>query len=253
MIITSTDNKIFKQIKSLHMKKFRDRDGLFLTENPKLVREAIELEAAEVIVTREDYEGDEIKKYSDMGNAKFVFMEGKLFDKIAQTENASGILAVCKKPDEKREAFVRSGSRIVVLDRLQDPGNIGTIIRTAEAAGFDGVMAVKGTGDIFSAKVVRAAAGSVLRLPFMNVESPGEAIDFLAKSGKTIVTTSPAGNPDAMIPDRDVAIVIGNEGNGADEEFISSADLNKKIPMSGKVESLNAAVAAALLMYEIRN
>lgn len=137
------------------------------------------------------------------------------------------------------------------MDRLQDPGNIGTMIRTAEAAGYRGIIVIKGTCDVFSPKVVRAAAGSVLRMPFMMADGPDEAAGFLKSAGKKILGTRVENARPFYDVDMscDTALVIGNEGNGMSREFSMLADENIMIPMSGAIESLNAAVAAGIMMY----
>lgn len=143
-------------------------------------------------------------------------------------------------------------TNIIVLDRLQDPGNIGTILRTADAAGYMGAILMKGTADIYSPKIARAAAGSLFRLPVLLVDTPEHAIQILKDHKKKIIGTTP--NCDSYYYDvdmkKDVALIIGNEGNGACDEFLSQAELKIKIPMEGTIESLNAAVSAGILMYE---
>ena len=144
------------------------------------------------------------------------------------------------------------GSNIVVLDRLQDPGNIGTIVRTAEAAGYRGIIVTAGSGDIYSPKVVRAAAGSLFRMPVLQVDDSMEAVNMLRKMNKRIVTA--ALDTDIYYYQTDltenIALVIGNEGQGVSEVFMESSDIKVRIPMEGSIESLNAAVAAGILMYQ---
>lgn len=141
---------------------------------------------------------------------------------------------------------------MIVLDRLQDPGNIGTILRTADAAGFCGAILIKGTADIFSPKIVRATAGSLFRLPVFMAESPEQAINMLRKYGKKIICTAPdcCNNYYDVDMQNDAAVIIGNEGNGVSDEFLIKSDYLVKIPMQGTIESLNAAVSAGILMYE---
>lgn len=255
-VITSKDNRIYKQCKALGTKKHRDATGLYLVEGEKLVREACEAGMAEIVIAETDH-AENISGYET--NA--VLFDNRLFENIAHTETSQGVLAVVRKKTFNWETFIGAVSgreegqgNIIVLDRLQDPGNIGTIIRTADAAGYGGVISVKGTGDIYSPKVVRAAAGSIMRLPIYFAESATETVDMLKKYGKTIVGT--ALNTDLYYYDadlsKDIAIVIGNEGNGMSEKFEKNTDINVKIPMSGSIDSLNAAVAAGILMYQSR-
>jgi TrmH family RNA methyltransferase len=135
---------------------------------------------------------------------------------------------------------------------LQDPGNVGTIIRTAEAAGFAGVIAVKGTADIWSQKVCRATAGAIIRLPLFTADSADDALRLLARLGIRPVACDMSG--ESMYADGalggSIALIIGNEGGGVSREFADASPRMVGIPMSGESESLNAAVAAAVLMYE---
>ena len=143
-------------------------------------------------------------------------------------------------------------SNILVLDRIQDPGNIGTMIRTAAAAGYGMIIAVKGTADIYSAKVLRATAGMIFDIPFVYIGSASELADLMRKTGKRIVVTDPAGGRPYYEEDlrAGIALVIGNEGNGISSEIMALADVRVTLPMKGSTESLNAAAAAAILMYE---
>lgn len=253
-VISSKDNRIYKQCKSLASKKYRDKTDCYIVEGEKLVDEAYKAGMAETIIVNKG----SIKDINYSG-ADTVFMEGKLFEQLAHTVTSQGILAIVRKKAFNEEAFMSavaakkgSGSNVVVLDRLQDPGNIGTIIRTADAAGYGGIIAVKGTGDIYSPKVVRAAAGSVLRLPIFFAENDEHAVKMLKKGGKKLVGT--AFDTDLYYYDAELsentALVIGNEGSGMSEYFSKHADINVKIPMNENVDSLNAAVAAGILMYQ---
>jgi len=249
--IISQDNKIFRMCIQLGQKKYRDRLGLYIAEGEKMVREAIRAGRAKTIVMREDFKGS-----FDRDDPVFVFMTGNLFSKIAQTETSQGILAIVEEPQFDRESFLKaiskSDSKVLVLDRLQDPGNIGTIIRTADAAGYAGMIVMKGSGDIFSPKVIRAAAGSLMRLPFYKAQDEEEALSILSVANKVIVGTTPESGMDYDKADwtGGIALLIGNEGNGLSDTFKASTQRNVKIPMSKEVDSLNAAVAAGILIYE---
>lgn len=250
-VITSKDNRIYKQCLSLTSKKHRDKTGLYLVEGEKIVKEAYEAGMVETIILEAGY-----AKGIHFQGVDIVFMMGKLFEKLAQTETSQGILAIVRKTmytkEEFQEIISEDAGNVIVLDRLQDPGNIGTIIRTADAAGYKGLIAVKGTGDVYSPKVVRAAAGSVLRLPMMVVKDETETLEILKNSGKTVIGT--AFETDKYFYDVDltknVGLVVGNEGNGMSDYFIENTDFNIKIPMKEPVDSLNAAVAAGILMYQ---
>lgn len=233
------------------MKKYRDRTGLYLVDGRKLVEEALAAGLCEMIIVRDDYQIDMEHRGND-----FTFIRGSLFNKIAQTETSQGIMAVVRKRDVDEEAFLslisRGSGNVVVLDRLQDPGNIGTIIRTADAAGYDGVIAVRGTGDVYSPKTVRAAMGSVMRIPVYLTEDASQCVETLRRAGKKIVGTDIDAKVNYFDEDmtENTAVVIGNEGAGMSEEFRNGSDVNVKIPMTGAVDSLNAAVAAGILIYQ---
>jgi len=244
--ITSKDNRIYKKCFQLGQKKYRDKEEKFIVEGEKSVKEAYKSGRTTLIVVNSDYGG----KY-DFDEANTVFMTGKLFNKVAQTETSQGIAAIVNKK-EPENFMNRNQGNIVVLDKVQDPGNIGTIIRTAEAAGYSGIITIKGTADVYSPKVVRAAAGAMLRMPIMQVEDAQSLIEILAKENKTITATSL--DAETLFYDADlsknVALIIGNEGNGVDPLLQQQACVNIKIPMEGETESLNAAVAAGILMYQ---
>lgn len=248
--ITSKDNKIVKLCEQLSTRKYRDRLGLYLIEGENLIAEAVR-EGAEVetVLMRKGYEG-----LPEGLESKTFVLEAKLFDKLACTDTSQGILAIVKKTEVSQDEFIKNGAvgNFVVLDRLQDPGNIGTIIRTADAAGYSLVIAMKGTADIFSPKVVRAATGSLFRVPVVFMNDYDELVSFVKAAGGKLVAT--CFDTDRYYYDVDltenVALIIGNEGNGISQELIDRADIKIKIPMAGTIESLNAAVAAAILMYE---
>ncbi|MFV0518508.1 MAG: TrmH family RNA methyltransferase [Aminipila sp.] len=264
--ISSQDNKIYKTCIQLGSKKYRDKLGKYIIEGPNLVREALDNNVIPeiLIISQQVFEMEEIqilcraylqKVDKDGGNQVFIF-EDKLFSKIIQTENSQGILGIVEKFTNNENLFFnskfRNSGNVLVLDRLQDPGNVGTVIRTADAAGYSGILIIKGTVDVFSPKVVRACTGSLFRMPILFVDSPNEAIQMLKDNGKRVVSTG--FDTDKYYYEIDltqnIGLVIGNEGNGICDEFKNNSDEIIKIPMFGNIESLNASVAAALLMYE---
>ncbi len=252
--ISSKDNKIFRHALSLKTKKYRDRYGEYLIEGPNLLKEALKegIETEAIFVRPElTSEEAEILGSSEELERKTFTLSEKLFDELKDTETSQGIISVVKKP-ERKVPENDAGGNYVVLDRLQDPGNIGTILRTADAAGYELAVFMKGTADPFGPKVIRSATGSLFRMPVIFVEGPEELIELVHSRGKRLIAT-------AMDADKvyyecdllgDAAIVIGNEGNGIDPDLLSRADEKISIPMEGNTESLNAAVAAGILMYE---
>lgn len=255
-LITSKDNQIYKLCGKLALRKYRDRYGQYLIEGEKLIQEAIKTGNRLITVVA-------VKKHSvglkDLP-CPLVYAQDSLFAQMAQTETSQGILAIVEKNTLSESVFQErireKAGNVIVLDRLQDPGNIGTIIRTADAAGYSGVMTIKGTGDVFSPKVVRAAAGSLFRIPVFAADSPKQAVSLLEAAGKTVVATG--FDTDLFYYEADlrqnIGLIIGNEGNGISPELMRMTHKTIKIPMSGNIDSLNAAVAAGILMYEaIRN
>ena len=263
--ITSKDNKLVREVKQLTLKKFRDQLGKFLVEGPVLISEAINnnAEVKAVFYCEALLSGSEDGE--DSGSRALIQMltklsipvyavEHRLFLSLSDTVTPQGILAVVARGGISSRAFFArdpSGS-VMVLDRLQDPGNLGSILRTADAAGFLGVIILKGSGDIYAPKVVRATAGSLFRVPVLFTDTPEETLTLLREYEKKILCTSPKAEQayfDIRMDDG-VAIVIGNEASGACEAFVRQCDALVSIPMSGKIESLNAAVSAGILMYE---
>lgn len=257
-LITSGENQIYKAAAQLKQKKYRDEQKKYLIEGPNLIREALfNGGEIEVIIRSENLRTEDLRSENfdpELAEADVAVMSPGLFRKLSDTENPQGIMAIVKKRIYTEEKFFSSkpASNIIVLDRLQDPGNIGTILRTADAAGYMGAILLKGTADVYSPKIVRAAAGSLFRLPVLLASGPEQAIRLLRQHEKNIICTTP--NCTRFYYDIDLkenaAVIIGNEGNGVCEEFIEHSDLLIKIPMEGTIESLNAAVSAGILMYE---
>ena len=247
--ISSKDNKIFRLCQQLSHKKYRDKLGLYLIEGENLLEEAVKNGAAiKTVLMCRDYRG------SLFGTEDKAFcLSDKLFEQLSQTETTQGIMAIVEKPELSPDLFLdRGGGNFIVLDRLQDPGNIGTILRTADAAGYELAIVMKGTADVFSPKAVRAATGSLFRMPVVFMDSAHELAEFTRAAGKKLVAT--CFDTDRYYYDEDlkknIALIIGNEGNGISGELIEGSDVKIKIPMYGNIESLNASVAAGILMYE---
>lgn len=251
-IIRSKDNSTYKKALKLTRKKYRDETGLYLLEGIKPLEDALKMGiAVKTIFVRE---GNELKK--QFPESSTIILADELFEKLSETKTSQGVIAVIEKRQYDIAAFseaVKSGN-ILVMDRLQDPGNIGTIIRTAEAAGYKGIMMISGSGDAYAPKVVRAAAGSLFRMPIINVGGALEAANTIKKLNKKIVVTCLDAKMNYFEADmsKDIALVIGNEGRGVSEDFINESHIKIKIPMEGSIESLNAAVAAGILMYQSR-
>ena len=264
--IRSKDNQTYKEALRLLRKKYRDQTRLFLLEGPRPVMDALKSGAGlETVFIRESAaaetaagktagtDAEELAALcsSAEGGPQCVLLADELFDKLSDTEHSQGVLAAARKPDGGARK-IGSQSKVLILDRLQDPGNIGTIIRTAEAAGFGTLIAIKGTGDIYAPKTVRAAAGSLLRVDVFEGYETEEAVSLCRRMGLRIIAGDLEGAADYTQADLTggVAFAIGNEGRGVSDELKAAPDLKVMIPMEGDIESLNAAVAAGVLMYE---
>ena len=256
-VISSKDNRIVKEAASLNAKKYRDELESYLIEGPNIVKEAME-EGGRVrfIFTLAGTQSDEVKEIlrdAEGKNLAAYELTSDVFAKVTQTDTPQDIVAVMAKRQLSEHEFFESvkDRNVVVLDRLQDPGNVGTVLRTAEAMGFGGVIVLKGTADIYQPKVARSAAGSLLRLPVLCIDDASSCIDVLKKNNKQIFTTQM--NATKSIYDVDLkqntAVVIGNEGNGICQELLDNSTC-LSIPMEGKTESINAAISAAMVMYE---
>ena len=256
-LISSPENRIVKETASLSEKKYRERYNAFLVEGEKLVAEAVaQKRNIKAILVRTGAQDDILSfvhKAEADGIAVFE-LTGDVFMKVVRTESPQDIAAVVQLPEQDEQEFSAAAARgnILVLDRLQDPGNVGTLIRTAEAMGFAGIVAVKGTADPYQPKVVRAAAGSILRMPVLLLEDAESVLEFLAVSGRKIFATD-ACEGSLECADADIsensAVIIGNEGSGVSEELLAASECIR-IPMEGQTESLNAAIAGSIIMYE---
>lgn len=252
MVITSASNEQIKKIIQLKEKaKARKKENAFVVEGIKMYRE-IPQESLISTYVSESFIKDNKEEIFD-----YTVVSDQVFKKISDTVTPQGILAIVRKSKYSVSEIVdrrnKAKSCIVVLDRIQDPGNLGTIVRTGEGAGITGVIMSSGCVDIYSPKVIRSTMGSIFRVPFTIVDDLPSAVDMLKEAGITSYAAHLKGEiySDGVLVD-DLALLIGNESKGLSDEVSSKADKLIKIPMSGKVESLNAAIATAILMYEAR-
>ena len=229
--------------------------GKYLLEGVKPLTDALSLKIpVEMILIRE---GSFFSP--EQTEVPIVELDKKLFDAIADTEHTQGVIAVVHKTQYNRKSFLdlltKNTKNVVILDCLQDPGNMGTIIRTAEAAGYGGVLLMSGCTDVYAPKVVRAAAGSLFRIPILQENNIAETVRELHDIKRSIVVSSLDAEQYYQQTDlgENIALVIGNEGRGVRQDFLDAADIKVKIPMAGSIESLNAAVAAGILMYQSHN
>lgn len=238
MDITSLDNKLVKKITSLSQKKYRDEFGEFFVEGIKSVEEAIKYNQE---ITNILYSPEMLDYKLDIPALK---VSKEIIHKISDTLTPQGIIAVCRIPQYELE----ERNKLVYLDRVQDPGNVGTIIRTADAFGFDGVMLSKECADVYSPKVVRSTMGSLFHIPIYQDVTVGNIKNLGNKIYSAVLDTNNFVN--AINISTPFVLVIGNEGKGISDEVKNITDEFIKINMSGNAESLNASIAAGILMYE---
>ena len=253
-IITSKDNEIIKHIRKLKEKKYRDEFNEYVIEGVKIVEEAIKenVKIKQVIVCNDTTKTYEIPTHIMLEIAKYdcIYVTDKIFNLITQVTNPQGIMAIIEKNNENNEIDY-SQEIIVALDDVQDPGNLGTILRTVDSIGLNQIVVSKGTADAFNSKVVRSTMGAIFRIKIIEKEDLIKTIKDIRKHHfKLLVTSLQTENSIYDIDFYKKIIVIGNEANGVSKEIQEIADEKTKIPMLGKTESLNASVAAGIVMYE---
>lgn len=255
--ITSSKNGIIKEVKGLYKRKDRWKEGLFIIEGIKIIEEAFlnNVELKYIIISdkiKTTVEGSnfyEMIKY----NKNLVYTTENIFKDISDTENSQGIIGIAKFYSTSLDELLSiDNPSIVFLDGLQDPGNLGTIIRTCDAFNLDGIILGEGSVDPYNAKVVRATMGSIFRVPLVISNNSIETLYELKYNNIKVLSTSlessvPVFNMDFR---EGFALVIGNESKGVSKDIINISDALIKIPMPGLAESLNAGVAASIIMYE---
>lgn len=257
--ILSTSNPIIKDIKKLKRKKERWNRKLYIIEGVKIIDEYIEYIGKPELIFISDAlftvtGGIELfNKISGYGD-NLIKITHRILEDLSDTENPQGIIAVANFNECKiEEVFVGKNNFIIVLDEVQDPGNLGTIIRTADAFNASGIILTDNCVDLYNPKVIRGTMGSLFHIPIFIAENKVEIINYLKDRGITIYSTYLQGKNyiNKIDMTKDVAIIIGNESRGISKELLELSDYTLKIPMHGKAESLNAAIAASVIMYEV--
>lgn len=252
VFIESKDNNLYKETKKLKDKRGRNKSSKYIIEGFRLVEEAFKaaLPIEYIFVTKEaeDKVDEYLGKYN-LDNVKLYGLKEILLNDLCSTEKPQGIVAVVKMNNAKLNL---QGNFYLLCDKLQDPGNLGTIIRTAHAAGVDGIILSKGTVDIYNDKVIRATMGSMFHIPIIFDDENNTVVKTLLEKGFSLLATSLEGDKDFFEEDLSgkVIISVGNEGNGVSEEIYELADKKVKIPMPGGAESLNVAIATSVILYE---
>lgn len=254
MVITSKDNEQIKHIRKLKEKKYRDEYNEYVIEGVKLIKEAIQEDAniKTIIACDNCVKNEEIdpKVMYEIAKYNCLYVEEKVFQSITDVKNPQGLLAIMSK-EQKEEKIDYKEDIIVVLDNVQDPGNIGTILRTVDSIGLKQIIVSKNSGDVYNPKVVRSTMGAILRVNVIESENLVETLKTIKKHKFEVVATSLQTNDSIYDIDYNKkVIVIGNEANGVSKEVLDLADKKVKIQMLGRTESLNAAVATGIITYE---
>lgn len=245
-MITSVQNRSVKEWKKLHRRRHREQTKQFLIEGFHLIEEAYKTrQPIETVIVEESI------KVPDWVHPKDVVrVHERVFQEISQTETPQGIAAVVRM----KQVELEHHRYVLLIDAIQDPGNLGTMIRTADAAGFSKIVLGRGTVDVYNDKVIRASQGSIFHIPIVERSLEEEIAQLKEKKFSIWATTlEGAKNYRDVDVEEKTAIIFGNEGRGIHLDFIKLADKLVKIPIFGRAESLNVGIAAGILMYYIRN
>lgn len=239
MIYTSTDNKKIKELKKLNIKKYRDQSNSFLVEGEHLVLEAYKKDLLEELFLEENTKLDLDVKTSYLSRNVIKF--------ISELDNPSNIIGLCKKVEEKE-----IGNKVLVLDDIQDPGNFGTIIRSAVAFNIDTIVVSNNTVDLYNSKVIRASQGMLFNINIIRRDL-NVFVPELKKEGYQIYATKVNGGKSLKTIEKmeKFAIIMGNEGAGVSDNLMSLANEYLYIDMNSNCESLNVAVATSIILYEL--
>lgn len=260
-MITSTANQKVKRIVQLNKKAGeRKKEDVFTAEGIKMFLEAPEECLKEIYVSENflmilESQGKDGKRVKEkLENRGYETVSGNVFAKMSDTQAPQGILCLVRQRHYALEDMLKGNkpSLFLLLENIQDPGNLGTILRSGEGAGVSGIVMSKDTADIYNPKVIRATMGSIYRMPFCYAENLEDAVGQIKKAGVKVFAAHLEGEKsyDKCRYREGSAFLIGNEGKGLTERMAALADIRVKIPMEGEVESLNAAVAASLLVFE---
>lgn len=251
-MITSTSNQQMKNISQLMKKaRVRNEQGVFVVEGKKMFAEAPREWVTQIYVS----ESFEVERENSelLRDRQYEVVSDPVFKSISDTKTPQGILCLVKKPEYRLcELMQGTQTHLLILESIQDPGNLGTMLRTGEGAGITGIIMNRTTVDLFHPKTIRSTMGSIYRVPYVISDNLQETVAFLKQNGTGIYAAHLKGTMQYEEPDytKPTAFLIGNEGNGLSDTIANLADTYIRIPMAGQVESLNAAISASLLMYE---
>lgn len=254
-MIQSLSNSQIKNLIQLQKKsKVRNEQGVFVIEGLKMFLEADKETIVKVYIS-ESFHADITDKYNEyFMDCQIEVVSNTVFKEVSDTKTPQGIMAIVKQPNYGLDEIIsKEYLNLLILEDIRDPGNLGTMVRTAEGAGITGIILSSTSVDIFNPKVIRSTMGSIYRMPFVYVDHLPQAIEELKKKDIVLFAAHLSGENDYDKEDypKRCGLIIGNEAKGISPETTLLAQRLIKIPMAGKVESLNAAIAASILMYEI--
>lgn len=260
--LTGVASDRVKAVRALHSRSGRRKAGRFLVEGPQAVASAIDAVDGGVVVHELVVDDAAAVAHADAvlrarsRGVRVTTASAAVLEAMSQTSTPQGILAICGLlPDPDLRAMLAGSRPVIILDSVSDPGNVGTIIRTADAVGAAGVILTGESADVHNGKVVRATAGSLFHLPVAGCVDLSRAITAVRESGRPLAVTMGTGDVDlfeavaAGLIDHRTVVLIGSEAHGASPAAVAAADLKVRIPMAGRAESLNAAVAAAAVLF----
>ena len=248
MIIKSTENKIFKYALGLRDKKIRNKSRLFLIEGKKQVENIPENWNTRQVFISERYKEDISVNFKNI-----TIFSDHLFNKLSATKSPQGIMAVIEKKHYDPKEIIKNYGKFIILESIQDPGNLGAIIRSADAFGIKAVFVSKESADIYSDKTLRATMGSIFHLPVIDNIEIEDILNLMRNEKILIFAASLKGKKylNEFKLENKSAFIIGNEANGIKSKTERLADILVKIYLPGKIKSLNAAIAASVIMYEM--
>ncbi|UTR15555.1 RNA methyltransferase [Salipaludibacillus sp. LMS25] len=247
-IIESVQNPKIKSWKKLHTKKERDNTGLFIIEGIHLIEEALKSDLVIEHLIIEEHK--HVPVQWNVKELPTLTVTERVMREISETETPQGFAAVCQQPSN--ENLLLEEGKYLFVDAVQDPGNLGAMIRTADAAGISGIVLGHGTADPYNGKVIRSTQGSLFHLVVQKMDLE-EAIDICQDNDIPVFGTSLQGSTySAIAPQENFALIVGNEGSGVNKKLLERTNQNLYIPIFGEAESLNVAIATGILLYHLR-
>lgn len=248
--LQSVKNPAVQSARALDSARERKKQNAFLLDGEHMVGEALRA-CPQQVRTLFVEEGRDYQSLIDLARGEVYSVPAHVLEAISQVKTSQGVAAVCALPENV--PLERMGQRLVLLENVQDPGNVGTVLRTLDAAGFDGCILTPGCADPFGPKALRATMGSAFRVPICQADSAGQAVEWLNQQGYATIAAALDGQPfyqRGPLPEK-LCVLIGNEGAGLRADTLSLCTHHYRLPMRGGAESLNAAVAAAIFMYDL--